>query len=324
MTHVILLPENIAPDGLKPLQGRTDVELRRFAGNIAQADFRALLPGAHGAVLGLTPFGDPELAAGPDMRVVARIGVGYDTIDVPALTRRKVPLMITGVANSVSVAEQALAFMFAFAKRVADMHARVVSHRWNSRFENFPADLYQKRVVIVGFGRIGARMARRCVALEMDTLVYDPHVSQDHIRMVGATPVADLDAALAQADYVSIHCPKTPATIDLFDAARLARMKRGSVLINTARGGIVNEAALAAALTSGHLYGAGLDVLASEPPEANNPLLTLPNVIAAPHMAGVTLEAWNRMAFTAMRNVLEVLDGQPNREHTVNPEVYGA
>ena len=158
----------------------------------------------------------------------------------------------------------------------------------------------------------------------MDTLVYDPHVSQDHIRMVGATPVADLDAALAQADYVSIHCPKTPQTVDLFDAARLARMKRGAVLINTARGGIVNEAALAAALTRGHLAGAGLDVLASEPPEPDNPLLTLPTVITAPHMAGVTIEAWNRMAFTAMRNVLEVLDGKPNRENTVNPEVYGA
>jgi hypothetical protein len=129
---------------------------------------------------------------------------------------------------------------------------------------------------------------------------------------------------LAQADIVSVHCPRDATTKGMMNAAAFARMKRGAWFLNTARGGIVNEAALAAALTSGHLYGAGLDVLASEPPEANNPLLTLPNVIAAPHMAGVTLEAWNRMAFTAMRNVLEVLDGQPNREHTVNPEVYGA
>ncbi|HPU54503.1 MAG TPA: NAD(P)-dependent oxidoreductase, partial [Burkholderiaceae bacterium] len=123
---------------------------------------------------------------------------------------------------------------------------------------------------------------------------------------------------------VSIHCPKDASTINLFDAARLARMKKGAVLINTARGGIVNEPALAQALTSGHLSGAGLDVLESEPPEKGNPLLRMPNVVCAPHMAGVTWEAWNRMACSAMQNVLDVLDGRPNREHTVNPQVYDA
>ncbi|NBO96982.1 MAG: 3-phosphoglycerate dehydrogenase, partial [Betaproteobacteria bacterium] len=121
---------------------------------------------------------------------------------------------------------------------------------------------------------------------------------------------------------VSIHCPKSPATVNLFDGRRLAAMKQGAVLINTARGGIVDEAALAAALQAGKLYGAGLDVYESEPPQADNPLLSLPQVISAPHMAGVTWEAWNRMAYTAVKNVLEVLDGKPNHEHTVNPQVY--
>jgi D-3-phosphoglycerate dehydrogenase len=127
-----------------------------------------------------------------------------------------------------------------------------------------------------------------------------------------------------QADYVSIHCPKSQATLNLFDAKRLGLMKQGAVLINTARGGIVDEQALALALESGKLFGAGLDVYNNEPPETANPLLSLPQVISAPHMAGVTWEAWNRMAYIAVRNVIEVLDGKPNHEHTVNPQVYGA
>ncbi|NCW26355.1 MAG: 3-phosphoglycerate dehydrogenase, partial [Betaproteobacteria bacterium] len=260
--------------------------------------------------------------AAPQLKVIARVGVGYDAIDVPALTRRGIPLMVTGIANSVSVAEQALAFMFAFAKRIHDMNDRVVSHRWMSRFENFPVDLFEKTVLVVGCGRIGSRMVKRCLGLEMNTLVYDPFIPQDIIRGLGARPVADLNEALAVADYVSIHCPKSPATVNLFDGRRLAAMKQGAVLINTARGGIVDEAALAAALQAGKLYGAGLDVYESEPPQADNPLLSLPQVISAPHMAGVTWEAWNRMAYTAVKNVLEVLDGKPNHEHTVNPQVY--
>ncbi len=324
MTHRILLPETSAPDSLQPLQGRSDIVLERFGPKVTQSEFRALLGNVNAVILGLTPFADPELDAAPQLKAVARIGVGYDAVDVPALTRRNIPLLLTGTANSVSVAEQAMAFMFAFAKRLNDLHSRVGSGRWASRFENFPVDLCGKRVLIVGFGRIGSRMARRCVAMEMDTQVYDPLITQDYVRSVGATPVADLDQALASADYVSIHCPKNASTINLFDAARLSKMKKGAVLINTARGGIVNEAALAQALTSGHLLGAGLDVFESEPPEQSNPLIGLPNVLCAPHMAGVTWEAWNRMACTAMQNVIEVLDGRPNHEHTVNPQVYQA
>ncbi|MFZ9710562.1 MAG: hydroxyacid dehydrogenase [Burkholderiaceae bacterium] len=324
MSYTILIPETIAPDAFKAAEGRNDIVFERFAMSIAQSEFRARLGGVHAAILGLTPFADPELDAAPMLKVIARVGVGYDAIDVPALTRRGIPLMITGIANSVSVAEQALAFMFAFAKRIHDLNERVVTHRWMSRFENFPTDLFEKTVLIVGCGRIGSRMVKRCVALEMNTLVYDPFIQQDIIRGLGAQPVSDLDDAIVQADYVSIHCPKSQATLNLFDAKRLGLMKQGAVLINTARGGIVDEQALALALESGKLFGAGLDVYNNEPPETANPLLSLPQVISAPHMAGVTWEAWNRMAYIAVRNVIEVLDGKPNHEHTVNPQVYGA
>lgn len=322
MPHIILVPDPGAPDLVKPAAGRADIVIERFPIDIGQAAFRERLAKVNAVVLGLTPFGAAEVAAAPNLKAVARIGVGYDTVDVQALNPRRIPLLTTGIANSASVAEQALAFLFAFAKRVPALHDSVIQQRWGARFQNFPIDLQGKRMLIVGFGRIGSRMARRCVALDLDTQVYDPLITQDFVRAVGATPVPDLDAALRDADFVSIHCPKDPGTVDLFDARRLALMKKGAYLINTARGGIVNEAALADALKRGHLAGAGLDVFDREPPAPDNPLLALPTVLTAPHMAGVTWEAWNRMAFVAMKNVIEVLDGKPNREHTVNPSVY--
>ena len=141
------------------------------------------------------------------------------------------------------------------------------------------------------------------------------------IKAAGCEPVADLDAALPRADFVTIHCPKTPETVGMFNAARLARMKPTAYLVNTARGGIIDEPALHAALTAGKLAGAGLDVFEQEPTPADNPLLKLPNVISAPHMAGVTRESLDRMGLQTARNILSVLDGKPIRENVINKEV---
>jgi D-3-phosphoglycerate dehydrogenase len=152
-------------------------------------------------------------------------------------------------------------------------------------------------------------------------LVYDPYVKLDAIGAAGCTPVTGLDAALPRADFVTIHCPKTEETRGMFDAARLARMKRTAYLVNTARGGIIDETALHAALTSGALAGAGLDVFDREPPPLDNPLLGSPNIILAPHMAGVTKESFDRMAVAVATNLLEMLDGKPNLDHVVNKEV---
>src|SRR5262249_19593873 len=153
--------------------------------------------------------------------------------------------------------------------------------------------------------------------------VYDPYKPVDEIRTAGYEPVADLDAALPRADFVNIHCPKTPETVGLFNAARLNRMKPSAYLINTARGGIIDEAALYDALTSGKLAGAGLDVFAQEPPAVPNPLFELPNVIIAPHMAGVTREAVERMSEQTALNLLSVLDGEPIRQNVINQDVLG-
>jgi len=268
-------------------------------------------------------FGEAELAEAPRLQVVARIGVGYDSVDVPALTKRGIPLMVVGIANSPSVAEQAIFFMMTLARRGAHFDALVKEGRWPERLKVKPVDLLGKTALIVGFGRIGTRTAKRCLAMEMTVLVYDPYVPAESVRAAGYEPVGDLDAAVAHADFVSIHCPKTPETLGMFDAARLRRMKPTAYLVNTARGGIIEETALHAALSEGRLAGAGLDVFALEPTPTDNPLLKLPNVVTAPHMAGVTVEAVARMALAAVRNILSVFDGQPIRENVINQEVLG-
>jgi D-3-phosphoglycerate dehydrogenase len=159
--------------------------------------------------------------------------------------------------------------------------------------------------------------------MEMQVLVYDPYKGAADIKAAGCEPVSDLNAALPRAAFVSIHCPKTPETVGLFDAARLNLMQPGSYLINTARGGIVDEKALYDVLASGKLAGAGLDVFAQEPPQVSNPLFSLPNVITAPHVAGVTREAVDRMSEQTARNILSALDGDPIRQNVINRDVFG-
>ena len=318
-----MLPSTMARAGWEVLQKRGDVEAVAFDFNIPTASFHTLLADVDGVGLSLTPFGEAELQAGPKVRVVARHGVGYDLIDVAALTRHKIPLTVTGSANSSSVAEQALYFMLALAKRAAPMHHMVRVGRWSERLsEELPLDLFGKTVLVIGFGRIGTRIAAVCLALGMTVRVYDPYLEPAAIAAAGCVFESDLDAALSGADFVTIHCPKTPQTIGMFNAARLARMRPSGYLINTARGGIVDEAALHAALTTGVIRGAGLDVFDREPPLPDNPLLNLPNVIASPHMAGVTKESFDRMAVAVVNNLLNVLDGKPNMDHVVNKEVF--
>jgi len=213
--------------------------------------------------------------------------------------------------------------MLTLAKRAVEMHALVKQGQWGARLGKLPFDLYGKTVLIIGFGRIGSRTAKRCQAMEMNVQVYDPYKPAADIKAAGCEPVADLDAALPRADFVSIHCPKTPETVGMFNSARFAKMKPSAYIINTARGGIIDEKALHAALTAGKLAGAGIDVFDTEPTPADNPLLKLPNTIVSAHMAGVTVESMDRMAITTVKNILSVLDGTPAKENAVNKEVFG-
>jgi D-3-phosphoglycerate dehydrogenase len=159
--------------------------------------------------------------------------------------------------------------------------------------------------------------------METNVLVHDKYIYSETIRGMGYEPIEDLDEGVARADFITIHCPKTPETIGLFNAARLAKMKPTAFLVNTARGGIVDEAALYDALKNRRIAGAALDVFVEEPTPQDNPLLTLPNFIAAPHVAGVTKEAVDRMGIEAVRNIISVIDGRPIKDNVINKEVLG-
>ena len=320
----IVVPSSMGAGGRRLLDGRDDVEVVAFPPAISAADFQTLLRSGevHGAILGLTRFGEAECALARGLGVVARIGVEYDAIDVPALTSRRVPLMLVGTANSSSVAEHALFLMLTLAKRGAELDTLVRAGRWAERVTAMPVDLFGKTVLVVGFGRTGTRVAKRCLAMEMTVLVHDPYLPAEAMRAAGCEPVADLDAALPRADFVTIHCPRNAETIGMFGAARLGRMKKTAYLVNTARGGIVDEGALHAALTAGTIAAAGIDVFDPEPPPPDHPLLRLANLVTSPHMAGVTRESMERMAVQAANNVLSVFDGKPIRENAVNPEVF--
>jgi D-3-phosphoglycerate dehydrogenase len=213
--------------------------------------------------------------------------------------------------------------MYALAKQVMAQDRLVRANAWKDRWSAMPVDLAERTLLIIGFGRIGTRTAKRALAMDMPVLVYDPYVAAATIKAAGCEPVTDLDAALPRADVVTIHCPKGPETIGMFNAARFARMKSGAFIINTARGGIIDEFALKDALASGKLAGAGIDVFDKEPPAADNPIYGLPNTIVSAHMAGVTTESMDRMAITTVKNILSVLDGTPNKENAVNKEVFG-
>ena len=317
----IMVPTTMSRAGWAVIEARDDVEGVAFAPNLPKAEFHQVLEEASGVCLGVQPFSDPELDAAPRLEVVSRIGVGYDAVDVPALTRRRIPLMIGGTSNSVSVAEAGVYLTMSLARKGAAMDRMVREGRWADRYKDMPVDLYGKTVLIVGFGKIGSRSARRFAAMETNVLVYDPYIYSETIRGSGYEPVQDLDEAVARADFITIHCPKTRETVGLFDAARIAKMKKTAYLVNTARGGIVDEAALYDALKNNRIAGAALDVFVEEPTPSDNPLLTLPNFIAAPHVAGVTREAVDRMAVVAVQNILSVFDGKPNAENVVNREV---
>lgn len=319
MPHILIL-RPLHPDAMALFDARADityevldpVEPKKLEERIAAADAISVR---------ITPIPAGLIARANRLKTVARHGVGYDAVDVAALTARRIPLTITSGANNVSVAEHALALMLAVARRIPEMNARLRGGSWGMLDGRPMVELDGRTALVLGHGRIGHRVARLCRAFGMRVLVSDPYIDQASITAAGHTAVADLDQALAEADVVSIHVPKSPATSDLIDAARLAKLPPRAILINTARGGIVNEAALFAALSEGRLLGAGLDVFETEPTPKDNPLLGLPNVVVGAHLAAATEEGIRRMGMQCARNILDVLDGKPDPEMVVNKEV---
>jgi D-3-phosphoglycerate dehydrogenase / 2-oxoglutarate reductase len=244
------------------------------------------------------------IQAAPRLRVIGRAGVGVDNIDLDAATRRGILVMNTPGGNSVSVAEHTLALLLALARSIPQLSSSVNAGRWE-KGAAAGTELRGKLLGLVGLGRVGFEVARRARAFEMRVAAADPYVSPDVARE-GGVEILPLDELLRRADYVSLHASLSPATENMINAAAIAKMKQGARLINTARGELVDEQALAAALRSGHLAGAAVDVFTDEPPRTS-PLIGLPNLIATPHVAGSTIEAQEEVGFLIAQQVRDYL-----------------
>lgn len=295
---------------MRLLEGRADVRVQILT-TPSESELARALPEADGVVMVME---QPALTArlvelAPRLRVACRFGAGYDNFDVAALTRRRIPLATTGGANADSVAEHALYLMLALAKRGPALERAVKGGAWPRSFGG--VELRDRTCVIVGYGRIGRAIARRVAAFDMKVVVVDPKVP-------GAQRVED---ALPQADFVVLACALTPETTGLMNTVHLKRMKPSAFLVNVARGPVVDEQALAAALQAGRIAGAGLDVLQTEPPRPGNPLLVRDDVVLTPHVAGFIDTTFDRMAVACAQAALAGLDGTLDPATVVNPEV---
>ncbi|MGK7867774.1 NAD(P)-dependent oxidoreductase [Falsiroseomonas sp. E2-1-a20] len=316
----VVLGRKLPEAGMAVFAARPDVDLV-VLDNPDVAAWHAAIRDADGTLCWLERMDRAAVAAAPRLRVVSRIGVGYDTVEVPACTERGIAVMVANGSNDLSVAEHALMLLLAVARRAVDIDQHVKGGGWWPPGGLRMVDLAGRRALVVGYGRIGTRVARYLKAFHMDVAVLDPFYSPHRIVADGFRAARDLHAALAEADVVSLHCPLSPATHHLMDQAAFAAMKPGGILVNTARGPVVSQAALVEALRSGQLMGAGLDVLEVEPAEPGNPLLSLPNVVISPHSAASTAEGMDRMARISAQNILDVLDGRADPSMMVNPEI---
>jgi phosphoglycerate dehydrogenase-like enzyme len=284
---------------------------------LTEDDLIAAMPETDAILAGGDPLTAKIILSAPRLRVIARTGVGFESVDLGAAAVKKVAVAITPGANHDSVAEQTLALLLAVTRQVLTNDRMVRGGGWERRPVR---PLRGTTLGVAGLGRIGRAVAARGAAFGMKVVAFDRHHDPEFDRAHGVTRTG-FDEMLAASDVVSVNLPLTPQTRGLFDRRAFARMKPGAVLVNTARGGLVVEADLYEALTTGHLGGAGLDVMDSEPPARDNPLLALPNVVFSPHIAGVDTAALDDMAEQAARVVIDLYRGRWPEGCVVNEDI---
>ncbi|MHB1710141.1 MAG: phosphoglycerate dehydrogenase [Acidimicrobiales bacterium] len=301
----VLVTEKLAQPGLDLMAGAGhEVDVRV---GLSPEELVSAIVGAHALVIrSATTVTAEVLAAGTDLVVVGRAGIGLDNVDVPAATERGVMVVNAPQSNILSAAEQAMGLLLAQARNIPQAHAALVAGKWErSKWEG--VELFGKTLGVIGLGRVGALVAQRALAFGMRLVAYDPFVSADRAKHMGVE-LMGIEALMAESDFVTIHLPKNAETLGLVGKDLLAKSKPGLRVINTARGGIVDEDALAEAIRSGQVQGAGLDVFATEP-TTESPLFELPSVVVAPHLGASTAEAQDKAGVTIAEQVILALSG---------------
>ena len=303
----IALMGKILNDGLKILE---DSKLNIIEiTNYSYENLRKELNDVDAIALRIAELSREILQECKSLKIVSRHGVGYDNVDLNYLNKEKIALAITGSANAVTVAEHVMAMFLNLSKliKTSDQYVRSGQFNLKDSMQNDMLELYKKNIFIIGFGRIGNTLAKRCIGFESNVFVYDPYIESNIIKAHHCIPVS-FDEGIKIADFISLHLPINEKTKYLITKKELSQMKKTCILVNTARGGIVKEDDLAWALQNQVIHSAGLDVFEQEPPKDNNLLFTLDNLILSPHSAALTLECRKRMAVETCNNIVNYLN----------------
>lgn len=268
-------------------------------------DMAPLLPTASAAVCGVEVYDKAALAQAPGLRIISRLGVGLDNIDLPAARAQGVDVVNVPGGNAAAVAELAVGLLISVYRKIPAMNDDIRSGRWD-RYVG--SEVAGKTIGLIGFGAIARLLAKRLSGFDVTIKAYDPFGDEKLAAELGVTLVS-LEEAVSDVDVVSVHAPHLPSTHHIVNADLLARMRRGTVVLNTSRGGLLNEADLADAIRSGHIAGAGLDVFETEPVTPDNPLLALPGVVATTHAAADSLEAYDRIGIATAQAIIDVFSG---------------
>ena len=312
----VLITDNLAPAGLKILQETPGIEVDNRS-KLTPAEVREALKTADGIIIRSGTELTPELLEGQQrLKVIVRAGVGVDNINLPTATREGIVVMNTPAGNTTSTAEHTVTMMMALSRNVAAADASMKAGKWDrNKFKG--TQLSGKTLAVVGLGRIGQAVAKRAIGLEMKVVGYDPFLSAERAAEQGIELIRDVDEIVTRCDYITVHTPLDDGTRGLINAERIAKMRKGVRIINCARGGIVDETALADALKSGHVAGAALDVFVEEPPPADHPLLKAPNLLTTPHLGASTEEAQEAVSVEAAEIIVGFLIRSEVR-HAVN------
>jgi D-3-phosphoglycerate dehydrogenase len=302
---VVLIAEQLSPATVEALG--PDFDIREVDGTDRPALLSALADASAVLIRSATQIDAEAIAAAKKLKVVARAGVGLDNVDLPAATNAGVMVVNAPTSNIISAAELTIGHILSLARHIPAAHASLAQGQWK-RSQFTGTELYEKRAGIIGLGRIGALIAARLQAFGVDVVAYDPYVTATRAQQLGVT-LLPLDELLATSDFVTIHMPKTPETTGMIGAEQLKAMKKTAYVINVARGGLIDEEALAAALKAGEIAGAGIDVFTSEPP-TDDVLTSAPNILVTPHLGASTDEAQEKAGVSVAKSVRLALDGE--------------
>ena len=308
MKYKIAIIEEIHKDGVELLDKHPNFEYELIS-DISEKNIIEKLPNFDACTLRVSKLDEKILKHCPKLKAISRHGVGYDNVDLNYIKNNKISLLITATANAVAVAEHVLSMFLSLSKSIIryDEEVRTGNFKKNAnKITTF--ELLNKNILIAGFGRIGKKLISRCLAFGTKVYVYDPYIEEQIIKEHGGIKVSSIEEGLKIADYVSLHMPLTNETKDLLNYDVFKKMKKNSILVNTARGGIINEYDLDKALNEGLIFGAGLDVFSNEPVENNNPLLKNKNIILSPHSATFTNECTSRMSIETTKNIIDFFE----------------